>query len=74
MAKKELLFEDLIELLKVIHTPEDIQKNLFDELINATLAVGLTAIQQSAPCTEKEALDVLQHIVNEHIEAIKKEQ
>ena len=70
MAKKELLFEDLIDLLKVIHTPEDIQNNLFDEMLNATLVIGLAAITEHHNCSDKEAIQVLRMAINKHLDSI----
>jgi hypothetical protein len=71
MAKKELIFKDLISLLKDIREPEDAPENLFDELINAGLAVGFGNLTRSKEYSEREAFEFLQQLLMAHLERLK---
>ena len=66
-----MVFEELVELLKTVETLDDIPVNLFDELINASLAVGLHGLlSENRNMTEDKALLVLQSHISEHCLAI----
>ena len=71
MAKNELLFKDLIALLQESDSPDNLPPNLFDELINASLAVGLANLLKDSKLSEMEALDQLEQIILNHIHSIK---
>lgn len=71
MAKKEPLFKDLISLLQESDNPDNLPPNLFDELINASLAVGLANLLEDSKLSEMEALDQLGQIILNHIHSIK---
>lgn len=69
-----MIYRDLINLLSKFKTPEDLEnapENLFDEMMNASLATGMNIQLLNDPTpTPQDALKNIQIEVNRHIEAV----
>lgn len=65
------MFKDLIDQLKPIKKPEDIEPELFDELINAAIAVGMRQLQDGMEeGNPLMAASELRSLINKHLDFV----
>jgi hypothetical protein len=69
MPKQQPLFQELINILEPIITTNDIKRNTFDEMINATLVLGIM-IGANDGLDTKAALLTMKTTIAKHIDAI----
>jgi len=66
-----MIFKELIELLQTVTSFEDLPENLFDELMNASIATGMrTIMNEDESIKSPEALEHVMTIFNYHAEQI----
>lgn len=69
-----MIFADLISLLKDVHSMDELPDNLFDELLNTSLAVGFHKLLQNNDYSEQEALEFLKKLVSAHMDRLIEDQ
>ena len=74
MTSKKLIFADLISFLENVHSMDELPDGLFDELLNASLAVGFHKLLQNNDYSEQQALEFLKKLVSAHLNRLIEDQ